>query len=121
MPRTPLLHLTRKDFKIEAFGAGGPGGQHQNKTASAVRITHLASGATGEARDERSQYTNKKHAFERLAANPKFRAWLRLELARRALGTSLEERVDAELAAANVVAEVYDTTQERWVPFPNPE
>lgn len=59
--------LDAKDLKYETFRAGGPGGQHQNTTDSAVRLTHLPSGSSVIARDERSQHRNKKAALDRLA------------------------------------------------------
>lgn len=59
--------LDAKDLKYETFRAGGPGGQHQNTTDSAVRLTHLPSGTSVIARDERSQHRNKKAALDRLA------------------------------------------------------
>jgi hypothetical protein len=68
MAKKELLYSwSRKDFKVSTFTAGGPGGQHQNTTESAVRITHIESGISAESRSEKSQYTNKKIAFNRLA------------------------------------------------------
>jgi hypothetical protein len=69
--------LTRKDFKISTFSAGGPGGQHQNTSNTAVRLTHIASGATGEARDSRSQHQNMMAALHRLTQTKKFEIWKR--------------------------------------------
>lgn len=66
MARRLIFTATRKDFRVQCFPAGGPGGQHQNKVSSAVRITHLATGLKGESREERSQYANKQRAFRRL-------------------------------------------------------
>jgi peptide chain release factor len=60
--------LNPRDVRFEAFRAGGPGGQHQNKTESAVRAIHIATGLSVVARDERSQHRNKALALERLAA-----------------------------------------------------
>jgi peptide chain release factor len=59
--------LAAADVRFEAFAAGGPGGQHQNKTASAVRAVHLPSGLAVVARDDRSQHRNKAIALRRLA------------------------------------------------------
>ena len=55
-----------KDFSYQTLRASGPGGQHVNKTESAVRITHLPSGMSVLASDQRSQLQNKKLATERL-------------------------------------------------------
>jgi peptide chain release factor len=55
------------DVQFETFRAGGPGGQHQNKTESAVRAVHRPSGLSAVARDGRSQHRNKAIALERLA------------------------------------------------------
>lgn len=54
------------DLVYETMRAGGPGGQHQNKTESAVRVTHRPSGVTASARDGRSQHRNRALALERL-------------------------------------------------------
>jgi peptide chain release factor len=62
----PELNAT--DVRFEAFGAGGPGGQHQNKTASAIRAVHRPTGLAVVARDGRSQHRNKALALERLGA-----------------------------------------------------
>ena len=59
--------LAPVDLRFEALRAGGPGGQHQNKTESAVRVVHVPSGLTVVARDGRSQHLNKAIAIARLA------------------------------------------------------
>jgi peptide chain release factor len=65
-PKQPELH--EADLVFEALRAGGPGGQHQNRTESAVRVTHRPTGASVVARDERSQHRNKALAIARLRA-----------------------------------------------------
>ena len=59
--------LDEADVRYETMRAGGPGGQHQNTTDSAVRAVHLPTGLAAVARDGRSQHANRKKAFERLA------------------------------------------------------
>jgi len=54
------------ECQVETFRAGGPGGQHQNVTDSAVRLRHLPSGLTVTCRAQRSQYLNKMDAVRRL-------------------------------------------------------
>jgi protein subunit release factor A len=49
---------------VQTFGAGGKGGQHQNKTESAVRLVHLPTGISVVCRDERSQHRNKVRCLE---------------------------------------------------------
>ncbi len=60
--------LNPGDVRFDTFAAGGPGGQHQNKTESAVRATHTPTGLAVVAREERSQHRNKALAMERLGA-----------------------------------------------------
>jgi protein subunit release factor A len=54
------------ECRVETFRAGGPGGQHQNKTESGVRLVHLPTGVRVVAREERSQRRNRGKALERL-------------------------------------------------------
>ena len=59
-------HWSDNEFKIEKMRASGPGGQHVNKTETAVRITHMPTGITAVAQEERSQHLNRKLAMSRL-------------------------------------------------------
>ena len=52
--------------RVETFRSGGPGGQHQNRTESGVRLVHLPSGVRVVAREERSQHRNRAVALARL-------------------------------------------------------
>jgi peptide chain release factor 2 len=60
--------LRDEDLKRDVFRSGGPGGQHQNKTESGVRYTHLPSGVAAESRSERSQHKNDANALALLKA-----------------------------------------------------
>ena len=72
MPDSALVPIPESDrdllleCRIETFSAGGPGGQHQNRTQSGVRLVHLPTGLRVTAREERSQLRNRGAALRRL-------------------------------------------------------
>jgi protein subunit release factor B len=99
--------VPRSDLRLEFFRAGGKGGQKQNKTSSACRITHVPSGAVGESREERSQTQNRKIALERLAANRKFRGWCALQLSAMEQGfKNIEAKVARDMVESNLKIEL---------------
>ncbi len=98
--RKPLVRVSGRDPKQcrwEAYRGSGPGGQHRNKSSTAVRVTHLASGVTAQASEHKSRERNKREAWKRLGADPKFRRWLRTESAR---ASGALARAEREVAAA---------------------
>ncbi|MCS7166669.1 MAG: peptide chain release factor 1 [Gemmatales bacterium] len=67
-PEEIEIEIKPDEVRIDTFASGGPGGQHQNKTQSGVRIVHLPTGIVAECRSERSQHKNKATAWRMLRA-----------------------------------------------------
>ena len=81
------ISLNPADLKVDTFRASGAGGQHVNKTESAVRITHLPTGTVVEAQGERSQHANREQALRRMHA-----LLVEAEREQRAAATAAERR-----------------------------
>lgn len=109
-----LFSITAKDCRWDYFRGTGAGGQKRNKTSSGVRCTHVASGAVGQSDDTRSQHQNKRIAFERMAKSEKFKAWHKMECARRlGIEQEIRDRVDELMRPWNLKVEVREDGE--WV------
>lgn len=87
------LRINPEDIKVETFRSSGPGGQHMQKTSSAVRLTHLPTGIQASCQSERSQARNKERAMKVLLSR-----LLKHELEKKAeeLAKLKGERISAE-------------------------
>lgn len=102
--------VPKEKFKITTFTAGGPGGQHQNHSNTAVRITHPDSGASAECRMFRSQHQNKMRAFQNLVGSGTFRAWVNRQLLKNPLPP--EEQVKRDMDPSNLL--IMEMTDGKW-------
>jgi protein subunit release factor B len=98
-----VLSVKANDCNWEYFPAGKNGGQKANKTASACRVTHPESGATGESREQRSQLQNRRTAWRRMVESAQFKVWLARKLSQ---GPTPEERVAKDMQPQNLRVEV---------------
>lgn len=122
MARERVLTIRQSDCVMDVFRAGGKGGQHANKTNSAVRFRHLPSGAVGESREYRSQHQNKVTAWRRMAESPEMERWITIQAGEAAVSAAekaererqIERRVERAMASEHVQVEVKDE-QGRWV------
>ncbi len=101
-----LLSITAKDFQWDFVRGSGKGGQKKNKTSSAVRCRHIPSGALTWCEETRSQLQNKRKAFIKMMEDPKFKKWLRVQIAK-ATGEfiTLEEEVEKAMSEENIKIE----------------
>lgn len=95
------LDALERECDLEFFRAGGPGGQHRNKTASGVRLRHRPTGIVVVATERRSQHENRAAALERLRAKLAARARRKKpRVATRPTARSRERRLEAKRLAA---------------------
>jgi peptide chain release factor 1 len=93
------IKLDDRDIRMDVYRASGAGGQHVNKTESAVRLTHIPTGLIAQSQEDRSQHRNRAMAMEALVARVAARAVAEAAAAKSAeraaqLGNSLGERSD---------------------------
>lgn len=111
--RKKIFSVTAKDCRWDYYRGSGKGGQHRNKKDTAVRCTHIDSGAVGSSEEERNQGQNKRMTFKRMAKTEKFKKWLRLETMRRSGEmAAIEAKVDQQLIRETKVETKDD--QGRW-------
>ncbi len=113
--RKLLFSVTIHDCDVQTFTVGGPGGGGKDTSNTGVRITHPPSGAVGEGREERSQLANKRAAWTRMGRSDKFKAWARIEAARRCGGPSIDELVEEAMRPEHIKAEV--NVAGKWTPL----
>ena len=82
------ITINPADLKVDTFRSSGAGGQHVNKTESAIRITHVPSGVVVESQTERSQHANRDKAMKRLQA-----MLVEAELEKRAAATAADRKL----------------------------
>lgn len=120
MPEKELLFSLSKasgDFIVQPFKGSGNGGQKRNKTMSACRITHPASGTVSECQEERDFLQNKKKAFERLLEKESFKKWYKLEKLKRSGEYAIMlEQVEKSMVDKNIRIECLNEDG-RWVPY----
>lgn len=109
MAKQLVLSVTRNDCKWTTFKVGGAGGQHRDKTDAGVRCYHEPSKASGEASDSRSQWSNRRRAFRRMAESKEFRRWIYIQTATKTLSEQeIERKVEEDMQAKNLLVEIGD-------------
>jgi RF-1 domain len=111
--RQLIFSVTIHDCEVQTFRCGGHGGQNVNKVSTGVRVIHHPSGARGEGRETRSQLQNKRSAFLKMAAHPKFKVWLNRQLWHGTIAP--EEKARRDMAPGNLRVE--GKKNGKWVPI----
>lgn len=102
-----LFSVTKDDCRFDYFRASGKGGQKRNKTSSACRCTHIASGAVAQCSGYREKSRNRREAFVKMADTLKFKAWVKIETARVTGRLALaEERLEKAMHPRNLRVDI---------------
>lgn len=115
--RERVTILSQKDLEISYFCGSGAGGQARNKVASGVQMRHLESGAIGRASDSRSQWENKRKAFDRLVKDPRMKFWITKRVHEIQAGESIEKEVERTTAPEYLKHEVKNENGQ-WIEAP---
>lgn len=107
--KTKLFSVGIEDCRVDTFTVGGNGGSGKDTSNTGVRITHPPSGAVGRAVDSRSQSSNKRLAFRRMAESKAFTLWTKVKAAG---FNSVQEQVEAWMEKKNLKVEV--RTADGW-------
>ncbi len=95
--------INPEDLKIEPFKSSGKGGQHRNKTETAIRVTHIPTGITIVAQNERSQYQNKEQALKVIKAKI-----IDMEIKKQEMEICKERKKQVGSAERNLKIRTYD-------------
>lgn len=113
--KTLLFSVTIHDCKVETFTCPGAGGGGKDTSNTGVRVTHVPSGASSKSCDSRSQLTNKRTAFRRMAESAEFRRWAKREAyAGVVMHECLDVHIDKMMVESNLRVETRDLSG-KWV------
>lgn len=113
--RKPLFSVTKTDCTFIPYKGTGAGGQKKNKTSSAMRCVHKASGAVGLCENYREQSKNKKESFLRMSKTKVFQAWVKMEASRQSGElAAIDDKVSKMMNPKNIKVEVKE--KGLWVP-----
>jgi protein subunit release factor A len=104
MEKKPLFSVTAKDLEMQTFTVPGHGGGGKDTSRNGVRLVHRASGSVGEGRQHRSLTQNRREAFVKLVNTKAFKAWHKIECARR-MGQRVPETPEEIMARVDLMIE----------------